>query len=140
MGFFDKLFGRNKEDAAKAAQTVAPAVAGGSQPADVPADLPADFPDGVIVLRAGMRVPDSAYVLATAAECFAGAPVPPDLPHVGLSQPRWFKNSEFAQSGVADAVTACAAKLGFDEVSHRHAETTGPDGARVMLIELRRER
>ena len=129
MGFFDKLFGRNQGDTKAAA----------ASPVSAPPEAsPEPPPDAVIVLRDGMRVPDSAYVLAVAAACFDGNPAPSTLPNIGLSQPRWFKNSEFAQSGVADAVTACAARLGVEDPAHRHTETTGPDGARVMLIELRR--
>ena len=93
----------------------------------------------VIVMRAGMNVPTSEYVLAVAGRCFPGGVAPPDLPNVGLSQPRWFKPGEFTRSGVADAVVACAARLGVDSPTWKHAEVAGPDGAKVMLIELRSE-
>ena len=39
--------------------------------------------------------------------------------------PRWFKNTEFTQSGVLDAVTACAPGLGLGDVSHRYQECAG---------------
>jgi hypothetical protein len=123
VGFFDKLFSRKSPERAE-------------EPPQQQA-APEPPPDGVIVLRAGMRVPDRDYVLAAAARFFDGAP-PADLPHVGLSQPRWFKNAETTESGVADAVAACAPRLGLAGCTHRHSEIEGPDGARVMLIELRR--
>ena len=125
MGFFGRLFGKGDARAPEEPPPAAPA---------------ARPPDGVIVLREGMRVPESAYVLAVAAVAFEGGAVPESLPHVGLSQPRWFRpGGEFTQAGVADAVQACLARLELPgDARARHRETHGPDGARVMLIELRR--
>lgn len=84
-----------------------------------------------------MAVPDDAYVMATAAASLEEPP-PPELPRRGLSQPRWFKSSETIRSGVADAVDALAGPLGVPDAEVAHRETTGPDGAKVLLIELRR--
>src|SRR6185436_19393601 len=126
VGLFDKLFGRKQGAGAE------------DKPAPAPVVVREEPPVAVIVLREGMRVPDSAYVLAVAARAFDDGQAPADLPHVGLSQPRWFKNLEFTQSGVADAVVACAPRLGVGEVVHRFVEASGPDGARVMLVELRK--
>jgi hypothetical protein len=123
-----KLFGRRSAAEPAAASEEAPPVEREAEPP----------PDGVIVLREGMRVPDGAYVLAVAARAFGGDAPPAGLPHTGLSQPRWFKNGETAESGAADAAAACAPQLGLGGCAHRFAQVEGPDGARVMLIELRR--
>ena len=123
VGLFDRLFGKRP-------RAVAPAVA---EEAAAPS-----LPDAVIVLREGMRVPDDAYVLAVAAHAFDGQAPPETLPRAGLSQPRWFKSSETASSGAADAAAALAAKLGVPSPETRQGELRGPDGARVLLIELRR--
>jgi hypothetical protein len=133
VGLLDKLF-RRKPPAAAATGDDAPLAADEPAAAVVPLER---SPDGVIVLREGMRVPDSGYVLAVAARAFGGAAPPEGLPHLGLSQPRWFKNSELVGSGAADAVAACAPRLGLDGCEHRFSEQAGPDGARVLLIELR---
>ena len=125
MKLFDRLFGKKT---------------GAAAPADAEAveeAAPPEFPSAVIVLREGMRVPDDAYVLAVAARAFVGAVPSPTLPRAGLSQPRWFKSSETASSGAADAAVALGAKLGVDSPSVTHTELRGPDGARVLLIELR---
>src|SRR2546429_4828763 len=119
VGLFDRLFGKRP-----------PAPEAEPEP---PSEEPP--PAGVIVLREGMRVPDGDYVLAVARRAFDGEP-PGDLPRIGLSQPRWFKNSEVTESGAADAVAACAGRLGLDDCAHRYAALEGPDGARVLLIEL----
>lgn len=121
VGLFDRLFGK-KRDAPRAVE---------------PEPEPTPPPSAVIVLREGMRVPDDAYVLAVAAHAFAGAEPPATLPCAGLSQPRWFKSNETASSGAADAVAALASRLGVISPSVTHAELRGPDGARVLLIELR---
>lgn len=126
MGFFDRLFGKKGGDDKKQAEAAAPE----------PPPAPDPPPDAVIVLREGMRVPAGDYVLAVARASWPE--LPDDLPQMGLSQPRWFKPGEFTESGVADAVLACAARLGLADPDHRHRETNGPDGARVMLVELRR--
>jgi hypothetical protein len=123
VGLFDRLFGCKGPDAPPA-------------PPEEPAPEPP--PDAVIVLRQGMSVPDDAYVVAVAAHAFDGTPPPPDLPRAGLSQPRWFKSPETARSGVADAVEALAPKLGAPGAEFAHRELRGPDGAVVMLVELRR--
>jgi hypothetical protein len=92
----------------------------------------------VLVLRQGMSVPDSDYVLSVA-RLMLGERMPTELPHAGMSQPVWFRAGEFTRSGVADAAAAYAVKFGLGVCSHRHTEGQGPDGARVMLIELWRE-
>lgn len=120
MGLFDRLFGKRAKP----------------EPSAEAAPAPPRPPAAVIVLREGMRVPDDEYVLQVAAHAFSEPP-PPSLPRIGLSQPRWFKNSEFTASGVADAVAALAPRLGLDAPEVEHSELRGPDGARVMLIALR---
>jgi hypothetical protein len=122
VGLFDRLFGKGK---------AAPAATAEPEPEPEPP------PDAVVVLREGMRVPEREYVLEVAAPAFDGKP-PDGLPHLGLSQPRWFKPGDFTQTGVADVVAAVGEKLGVPGARWRYSETTGPDGARVMLVELRR--
>jgi hypothetical protein len=124
VGLFDRLFG--KKSSASASEAPAP---------EPEPDPP---PDGVLVLRQGMSVPDSAYVLAVA-QTMLGDRMRPELPHAGMAQPVWFRAGEFTRSGVADAAMAYAVKFGLGVCSHRHTEAQGPDGARVMLIELWRE-
>jgi hypothetical protein len=129
VGLLDRLLGRKQEKEPEGGAAPTP-------PAE-PTREREPPPAAVIVLREGMRVPDSEYVLAVASRAFDGATPPAGLPHLGLSQPRWFKNGEFTRSGVADTVAACAARLGVPDCDHRYTELAGPDGARAMLIELR---
>ena len=121
VGFFDRLFS--------------------GRPAQPPAPPePEPPPDAVIVLREGMTLPDDDYVRQLAAPLFPEGKVPEGLPVAGVAQPRWFKPGEFTDTGVADAAAAYSRKLGVEGASHRHKQLAGPDGARVMRIELRRSR
>ena len=122
MGLFAALFGKRPP---RAEATLVPLV------------KPRANPSAVIVLRRGMLVPDEAYVLAVAAVGWDSGSPPETLPRRGLSQPVWWKSSETARSGVSDAVAALAHSLGVDDPEVAHRETNGPDGAPVMLIELR---
>lgn len=131
MGLFDRLFGKKSSGASAEA-------AAAQAPAPEPLPEPDPPPDGVLVLRQGMSVPDSEYVLSVA-RIMLGERMPTELPHAGMSQPVWFRAGEFTRSGVADAAMAYAIKFGLGVCSHRHTEGQGPDGARVMLIELWRE-
>lgn len=104
----------------------------------MPEPEPDPPPDGVLVLRQGMSVPENEYVLAVAHQML-GERMPKELPHAGMAQPVWFRAGEFTRSGVADAAMAYAVKFGLGTCSHRYTEGQGPDGARIMLIELWRE-
>jgi hypothetical protein len=93
-------------------------------------------PAALIVLRHGMSVPSDEYVATVIASALPDGAL--SVPRAGLSQPSWFKTAEIAESAAANAAEALGPKLGLAEPSHRHRLLEGPDGARVMLIELRR--
>jgi hypothetical protein len=116
MGIFGKIFGKKEEGqvAHEAKEEVARA-------------------DAIIVLREGMTVPDRTYIFQVA-QSVVGE-VATELPHLGLSQPVWFK-SEFLEAGISDVVSSCAPAVGLATCSETHHETHGPDGARAMLIQL----
>ncbi len=117
MGLFSKLFGSKTADAEPAAPTPI---------------APERVVKAAVVLRQGMRVPDPQYV----AQVIAAAGLPAEVASLGLSQPTWFKNRELAESAALDAAQAFCTKLGIEETAHKHRTVAGPDGAKVMLVEI----
>jgi hypothetical protein len=124
MGLFSKLFGSKAEP-------------GSESPSELAAVAAPAAPDAILVLRRGMNVPADDYVAAVVTT-HLGAPPPEGLFKTGLSQPSWFKNSEIAHSAAADAARAYALKFSLGEVEHEYRLATGPDGAEIMIVELRR--
>lgn len=122
MGLFSKFFGGKPS---------APAATGPEEA--IPIEPP---PDAVVVLRRGMNVPSAQYVAQVVASALPELKA--EVPRIGLSQPSWFKSSETAESAAADAAQAIGLKLGLDAPRHRHRTLDGPDGAQVLLVELRR--
>jgi hypothetical protein len=118
MGFFGKLFG------------------GGSR---APEPEPEPEPElvAVVVLRRGMSVPNADYVGQVLAAAFPDG-LAAGVERVGLSQPSWFKTEEIGDSMAGDVAATFALKLGIESPSHRRHVVAGPEGAQVMIVELRR--
>src|SRR5262249_25913152 len=124
MGLLSKLFGGK--------ETAPP---GAAEPGAAP--IPLDpLPDAVVVLRRGMNIPTADYVAHVVSAALPE--LGPNVPRIGLAQPRWFKSSEIAESAAADAAHAIGLKLGLVSPRHRYRTLDGPDGAQVLLIELHR--
>jgi hypothetical protein len=120
MGFFSKLFGGDKTE----------------PPVEEPVDEPP--PDVVVVLRRGMSVPDGSYIAQVIAGAFPEG-LPETVARVGLSQPGWFKSEEIADSIATDVAATFAVKHALgDDCTHRRRVLAGPEGAPVMVVELRR--
>jgi hypothetical protein len=122
MGFFGKLFG--KPDA--------PPPAAPATPSEDEAP-----PAAVVVLRQGMSVPSPPYVDQVIAAAYPEG-LPAAVERFGLAQPVWFKNSEIADNAAGDVATAFAARLALADQHHTYRTLEGPDGSRVMVVELRK--
>jgi hypothetical protein len=121
MGLFSRLFGGDKQ----------------AGPRDEPVEAPEPPPDLVVVLRRGMNVPSAEYVDQVLAGLFP-AGLPETCQRIALSQPSWYKSEEIADSIAAEVAATFGGKLGLDAPAHRRRTVDGPEGALVMVVELRR--
>jgi hypothetical protein len=121
MGFFSKLFGKSEAEPAPELE-----------PAPEPEESP---PLAIVILRRGMSVPKPEYVTEVLASLRPG--LPESVQRFALAQPSWFKREELADSAAADVAASFAQKLGVAECTHRREFATGPEGAPLMVVELR---
>lgn len=124
MGFLQKLFG-NRDRAAEPA----------SAPLEPPA-APEPPPAALVVLRQGMDVPDGEYLRQVAAAEKPG--LPESVALRGLSQPRWFAKDEWMASGARIVADAFQQELDIDPAKTGYWESRGPDGAKILVVFLRR--
>lgn len=132
MGFLRKLFG-GADAQAKVEGSPAPAsgIAAARRAAD--AESP---PVACVVLRQGMDVPDTEY-LRKVADAERPGMVEGGVILRGLSQPRWFAN-EWMESGARIVADALEKELGIDPAKTGYWASTGPDGAKILVVFLRR--
>src|SRR5689334_10226923 len=120
MGFFSKLFGGKPEAPAE----------------PEPPPEPEAPPVAIVLLRRGMSVPKPEYVAQVLGSL--RPELPESVPRFALAQPSWFKKEELADSAAADVAASFAQKLGVAVYTHRREFANGPEGAPLMIVELRR--
>jgi hypothetical protein len=54
-----------------------------------------------------------------------------------LSQPSWYKSEEIADSIASEVAATFGSKFGLASPQHRRSTVAGPEGAQLMVVELR---
>ncbi len=133
MGFFKKLLGGGGTKSTAVAVS-SPADGDAASPAAPATPAP---PVAIVILRHGMDVPDEEYLQKTV-EAERPGSLAEGVVYRGLSQPRWFAKDEWMESGARIVADAYEKELHINPAAAGYWESTGPDGAKILVVFLRR--